>query len=97
MYSPPESDLKILIPVENWVPGLKNRQDLRFGPKEIDPSIPTEIIDECHKIFISSMRDNRRNAPYITMHNIKAFFGTITMRREQKSLTFTKFAYRTVK
>jgi hypothetical protein len=77
--------------------GLKNKQDLRFGQKKIDPSIPTEIIYECHKIFISSMRNYRRNAPYITMHNSKAFCRTTTMRRKRKSLTLTKFAYRIVK
>jgi hypothetical protein len=59
--------------------GLKNRQDLRFGLKKIDSSVPIEIIYECHKIFISSIRNDRRNAPYITMHNIKAFCSTTTM------------------
>lgn len=77
--------------------GLENSEDLKFGPKKIYPSISTEIINEGHKIFILSMRNYKRNAPYISMHNIKALFSTTSMRRKWKSLTLTKFAYRIVK
>lgn len=42
---------------------LKNRKDLRFVPEKINPSILTNIINECNKIFLSSMRNYKINAP----------------------------------
>jgi hypothetical protein len=66
---------------------MRQRFEKQIGPQIWPPSILTKIIYECHKIFISSMKNYRRNDPHITMHNIKAFCSTTTMRRKRKSLT----------
>jgi len=87
MYSPLESERKILILVENCLyksnKGSDNRKHINFRMKKIDPGELTIVVNECYKISILRVRKNMTHTPNICMNNFKTGRSLTSLHRKR--------------